>query len=185
MAQTYPVGIAHERMEKNTCPECGQAPDSHIDDGRFWIPRRCDLIPRGVWDRIEQYRTDKAATVDEPKRRGAMVRDKDGDLWKRGNTRWTCQAPIDAAHARVGRLPWFALVRQYGPLALVEDTEPELPTLDRTDWRQIEHALTAEVKRLRETGATMLAFEIDLTLRKARAHHEALVQADRDAIDNA
>ena len=53
----------------------------------------------------------------EPKRRGALVRDRDGDLWRRGNTRWTCQAAVDGQRVlRVGRLHWSALVSMYGPL---------------------------------------------------------------------
>jgi hypothetical protein len=57
---------------------------------------------------------------DEPKKRGAKVRDRDGDVWVRGNTRWTCQAPVDGVRVRrVGRLPWFALKDQYGPLSEV------------------------------------------------------------------
>ena len=58
--------------------------------------------------------------TEEPKARGSLVRDRDGDLWKRGNTRWTCQASVDGERVlRVGRLPWFALVSQYGPLTRV------------------------------------------------------------------
>ena len=60
--------------------------------------------------------------TEEPGRRGARVRDRDGDIWKRGNTRWTCEARVDGARVtRVGRLPWYALVSQYGPLTLVEE----------------------------------------------------------------
>lgn len=59
--------------------------------------------------------------LDEPKRRGALVRDRDGDVWKRGNTRWTCQTPIDGKRVQsVGRLPFYALVSMYGPLTIVE-----------------------------------------------------------------
>lgn len=55
--------------------------------------------------------------TEEPKKRGSVVRDKDGDLWRRGNTRWTCQADVDGERVRrVGRLRWFALRRMYGPL---------------------------------------------------------------------
>ncbi|GAB2734657.1 hypothetical protein [Nocardioides pakistanensis] len=58
----------------------------------------------------------------EPTRRGTVVRDRDGDLWRRGNTRWSCLAPVDGERVtRVGRLPWYALKRQYGPLTLVEE----------------------------------------------------------------
>lgn len=57
----------------------------------------------------------------EPRQRGAMVRDRDGDLWVRGNTRWTCKAPVDGRRVRqVGRLPWYALSNKYGPLTLCD-----------------------------------------------------------------
>ena len=60
--------------------------------------------------------------MDEPKRRGAKVRDREGDVWKRGNTRWSCETPVDGIRVtRVGRLPWYALARQYGPLTLIEE----------------------------------------------------------------
>lgn len=58
--------------------------------------------------------------TDEPKRRYALVRDKDGDVWRRGNTRWTCTAPVDGIRVRrVGRLHWDTLQRMYGPLTPV------------------------------------------------------------------
>lgn len=58
--------------------------------------------------------------LEEPTKRGTLVRDKDGDLWRRGNTRWSCLAVVDGERVRrVGRLPWFALLGQYGPLGLV------------------------------------------------------------------
>jgi len=60
-------------------------------------------------------------TIEEPKRRYSVVRDREGDLWKRGNTRWTCQTPVDGVRVlRVGRLHWTALARMYGPLTVVE-----------------------------------------------------------------
>lgn len=59
--------------------------------------------------------------MEEPRKRGTRVRDKDGDVWRRGNTRWSCEAPVDGVRIqRAGRLPWYALVNQYGPLELVE-----------------------------------------------------------------
>lgn len=52
---------------------------------------------------------------------GALVRDREGDLWRRGRTRWSCLAPVDGTRVRrVGRLPWFALVHQYGPVEVVD-----------------------------------------------------------------
>lgn len=57
----------------------------------------------------------------EPLRRGARVEDKDGDLWRRGNTRWTCEAEVDGVRVRnVGRLPWHELKRLYGPLIVFD-----------------------------------------------------------------
>lgn len=59
---------------------------------------------------------------EEPRRMYSLVRDREGDLWERGRTRWTCKAPIDGRRVtRVGRLPWYALVYQYGPLTLVRE----------------------------------------------------------------
>lgn len=63
-------------------------------------------------------------TMEEPKKRGSLVRDKDGDLWRRGNTRWSCLAEVDGTRVlRVARLPWYALVDQYGPVELVREGE--------------------------------------------------------------
>jgi transposase len=58
MTQRYADPRAHERMDSGACPECGEKAEQHLDDGRFWIPRKCDLKPQGVIDRIEQYRQD-------------------------------------------------------------------------------------------------------------------------------
>jgi hypothetical protein len=59
--------------------------------------------------------------TEEPTKRGALVRDRDGDLWRRGTTRWSCLAPVDGVRVRrVGRLHWGDLVRTYGPLTPVE-----------------------------------------------------------------
>lgn len=60
------------------------------------------------------------STPEEPRQRGSLVRDRDGDLWQRGNTRWTCQTPPDGRRiTSVGRLPWYALADRYGPLTVV------------------------------------------------------------------
>jgi hypothetical protein len=45
-------------MASGLCPECGLTAPLHEQDTRFWIPRRCDLRPIGVEDRIAQYRSD-------------------------------------------------------------------------------------------------------------------------------
>jgi len=68
------------------------------------------------------------STVDpktgEPLRRGALVRDRDGDVWRRGNTRWSCIAPVDGVRVqRVARLPWSAVQSFYGPLGVVDLNE--------------------------------------------------------------
>jgi hypothetical protein len=60
MAQRYAPGIAHERMAEDRCPECGEFASAHLDNPAFWLPRRCDLLPSGVADRIDQYRRDVA-----------------------------------------------------------------------------------------------------------------------------
>ena len=62
MAQRYTSTLAQERMRLGLCPECGEAPSSHLDDPRFWLPRRCDLMPPGVTVRIDQYRADAEAS---------------------------------------------------------------------------------------------------------------------------
>lgn len=59
-AQRYAPGVAHKRMAADTCPECGEPAGEHLNDNRFWMPRRCDLLPHGVVERIEQYRADVA-----------------------------------------------------------------------------------------------------------------------------
>lgn len=57
---------------------------------------------------------------EEPRPRGTKVRDRDGDIWKKGNTRWTCQAPVDGVRVHaVGRMVWSDLWRTYGPLVEV------------------------------------------------------------------
>lgn len=60
MAQRYTHPTALERMDSGLCPECGEAEEQHLNDPRFWMPRRCDLLPRGVRERIEQRRSDRA-----------------------------------------------------------------------------------------------------------------------------
>ena len=56
--QRYSSPVARERMGRGRCPECGEPPEHHLDDIRFWIPRSCSLLTRGVIDRIDQYKTD-------------------------------------------------------------------------------------------------------------------------------
>jgi len=54
-AQSYADPIARKWMAGGRCPECGQSPRQHSNDSRFWIPRACSLLERGVLDRIAQY----------------------------------------------------------------------------------------------------------------------------------
>lgn len=71
---------------------------------------------------VERPGVSDDALTEEPKRMYSLVRDRDGDLWQRGRTRWSCLAPIDGVRvARVGRLPWYALRSQYGPLTLIRN----------------------------------------------------------------
>lgn len=60
MAQRYTSPAARERMAGGMCPECGESPEAHLYDPRFWLPRRCDLLPHGVTERIGQYHADQA-----------------------------------------------------------------------------------------------------------------------------
>jgi hypothetical protein len=48
------------------CPECGDPADKHLDDNRFWLPRRCDLLPRGVVAAIEQFEADQKEATNAP-----------------------------------------------------------------------------------------------------------------------
>ncbi len=59
MTQRYGSEVAHSRMAANTCPECGQEPDRHLESPAFWLPRHCDLMPSGVRDRIAAFHNDK------------------------------------------------------------------------------------------------------------------------------
>jgi hypothetical protein len=62
MAQRYTSPVAHARMADDRCPECGNAPESHMDDTSIsfliGLAGGCNLLPRGVAERIEQYRAD-------------------------------------------------------------------------------------------------------------------------------
>lgn len=62
--------------------------------------------------------------MDEPKRMGAVVEDRDGDQWRRGRTVWTCLAAVDGRRVRqVVRIPWSRLVEEYGPVMVMDDGE--------------------------------------------------------------
>jgi hypothetical protein len=59
--------------------------------------------------------------TEEPARMGARVRDRDGDTWRRGRTRWTCEARVDGRRVTaVARLPWSSLVSWYGPVEVLD-----------------------------------------------------------------
>lgn len=58
MTQRYIDEIAHNRMAKGMCPECGGNPGLH---GTLGAIPRCSLREDGVEDRIRQYREDEAA----------------------------------------------------------------------------------------------------------------------------
>lgn len=58
MTQRYKNPVAHACMGQGNCPECGQAPEKHIESAAFWIPRHCDLTRAGVADRIAAFRED-------------------------------------------------------------------------------------------------------------------------------
>lgn len=62
-AQRYVDPLAHDRMAHGLCPECAEPADAHNSDGRFWIPRRCSLLPVGVAERIEQYQLDQGESA--------------------------------------------------------------------------------------------------------------------------
>lgn len=58
--------------------------------------------------------------VEEPLKMYSLVRDRAGDIWERGRTRWTCTAPVDGRRIlRVARLYWSSLSSMYGPVQVV------------------------------------------------------------------
>lgn len=67
MTQRYTSPQSRERMAAGNCPECGNPPEAHGSDTRFWMPSVCGtggLTRAGVEDRIQQYREDQEAKVD-------------------------------------------------------------------------------------------------------------------------
>lgn len=59
-------------------------------------------------------------------RRYALVEDRDGYVWRRGNTRWTCTAPVDGIYVKsVGRLGWRDLRSWYGPISVLDLNDRE------------------------------------------------------------
>ena len=62
-------------------------------------------------------------TPDSKARRGTIARDREGDLWRFGRSRWWCLAPTDGVRVtRVARLGTADLVSEYGPV-VVERTD--------------------------------------------------------------
>lgn len=58
--------------------------------------------------------------ADSPLKRGMVARDRFGDAWRRGNTRWTCLSPVDGERIQsVARLPHGELLSQYGPVVQI------------------------------------------------------------------
>ena len=90
-----------------------------------------------------------SAQAEQPKpRMGDRVRDKDGDVWRFGRTRWSCEAPVDGVRVtRVGRLPTSALESMYGPLAPVTAEQHPRPLQEVLD----EHCAQVRAAR-QETG---------------------------------
>lgn len=89
-------------------------------------------------------------TPAEPERMGARVVDRDGDTWRKGRTRWSCEAPVDGRRVTsVGRLGWGDLVSRYGPLRVLDLADrpaaPSGPNLSSADRAE----LAAELRRLR------------------------------------
>lgn len=58
--------------------------------------------------------------MDEPKKRGAVVRDKRGFMWRRGTRLWR---PLAPEGGEPFRLPWSALRDHFGPLGVDAETE--------------------------------------------------------------
>jgi hypothetical protein len=72
--QTYTSSVALARIRAGQCPECGEAPETHGNDNRFWMPvnHSCDLMEAGVRNRIGwQLGLDAAAACPQA---GAPVR---------------------------------------------------------------------------------------------------------------
>lgn len=59
-AQRYIDVTARLRMANNQCPECGTAVEEHSG----WGGPGCTLTDNGVAQRINQFRKDRAASMD-------------------------------------------------------------------------------------------------------------------------
>lgn len=73
-------------------------------------------------------RTRTGQVPPEPKRRGALDRDRDGDTWRRGTRLWSCTAPVDGRRVRaVARMSWDGLTLAYGPVQVLDlNDRPEV-----------------------------------------------------------
>jgi hypothetical protein len=109
------------RMKCYACGNHGSWLVAHtLADGTHLGGRpACDEHRDTAWPDPEPGSTTRfiAQPPAEPLRRGTRMRDKNDHTWVRGNTRWTCTAPVDGAAVHsVGRLRWSDLWRMYGPL---------------------------------------------------------------------
>lgn len=107
-----------------TTPRVGRTRETYGDVGRIIQPalQRVDVKTA---TREEILAAHEAIRTEEPRRRYARVADADGHQWERGNTRWTCLAPINGRDVTaIGRLPWTDLVRMYGPLTVLDEYLP-------------------------------------------------------------
>lgn len=57
--------------------------------------------------------------------RGTLVRDRDGDIWRKGTAWWHWTAPNPNADVHV--LLWSSLESMYGPLVVVSTPAPRAP----------------------------------------------------------
>lgn len=64
--------------------------------------------------------------------RGTLVRDRDGDVWRKGTAWWHWTGRT--ADTGPGKLLWNSLERMYGPLVVVHTPKPRQGA--RTDLRQ-------------------------------------------------
>lgn len=106
------------------CIECGEHADwmvaaTLVDGSPLGGKPACVLHRDIVWSGLPDGATVRFVErpPQEPAARGSVVRDRFGDLWERGNTRWTCTAAVDGDRVQqVARLPWDDVWRRYGPL---------------------------------------------------------------------
>lgn len=64
MTQRYSDPVAQERMSMGLCPECGEPPESHLNDLLFFAP--CSLREDGVRERVAEFDEYRPPTADHP-----------------------------------------------------------------------------------------------------------------------